>query len=242
LLEIENLVSGYGAIQVLHDVSLSVDNKQIVSIIGSNGAGKTTLLHTISGIIPATKGKIIFNDAEITKKRPHDIFRLGLVHVPEGRQLFGPLTVHENLLLGCHTWRNSLGKSGINNLMEQIFTIFPILSKRKNQISSTLSGGEQQMLAIGRALMAKPKLLLLDEPTQGLAPLIVQEIAKIIQNLNIDGIPILLVEQNISLAFSLAHYAFLLDMGRINVKGKTDELLVNPLVKRTYLGEIGINV
>lgn len=238
MLELENVISGYGTIEVLHNVSLSVSEKQIVSIIGNNGAGKTTLLRTISGLIPTRKGKIIFENNNITEIEPHKIFNIGLVHVPEGRQLFGPLTTYENLLLGCNTQRKSLGKSGIKTRMEKVFTIFPILSQRISQVSSTLSGGEQQMLAIARALMAQPKLLLLDEPSQGLAPLIVKEIGDVLRELNKQGISIMLVEQNVSIALDISHYAYLLDMGVVAVEGITKELGNDPRVKEIYLGEI----
>jgi len=237
LLELESVFSGYGAVEVLHGISLSASEKDIVSIIGPNGAGKSTLLRTISGLIPARNGKIIFENNNIINLRPHNVFKLGLVQVPEGRQLFGPLTVVENLLLGCYPQRKHLGKDGVKDRLEKVFGIFPILSQRKDQVAQTLSGGEQQMLAIGRALMALPRLLLLDEPSQGLAPLIVNEVVSVIQGLNIDGLTIILVEQNAHIALAIAHYVYLLSLGIIAVEGRTEELVNNPRVKEIYLGE-----
>jgi branched-chain amino acid transport system ATP-binding protein len=239
LLEVEEVFSGYGTIEVLRGVSLSVGDERIVSIIGGNGAGKSTLLHTISGLLPASRGKIVFNNRDITRMRPHIISSLGLVQVPEGRQIFGPLTVYENLLLGCYGQRKSLGKSGIKEGLDKIFKIYPILSRRKNQVAGTLSGGEQQMLAIGRALMSEPRLLLLDEPSQGLAPLVVKELGSILQDLNREGLPIMLVEQNASLALALARYAYVLSMGEVAAEGITEDLENNPKVKEIYLGKAG---
>jgi branched-chain amino acid transport system ATP-binding protein len=241
LLELKNVFSGYGAIEVLKGVSLFVMSRQIVSIIGSNGAGKSTLLRTVSGLVRPRNGEIIFDNQIISQSMPHKIVSLGLVQVPEGRQIFGPLTVHENLLLGCYVQRKSLGEAGINIRMDKVFGIFPILSERKNQVAGTLSGGEQQMLAIGRALMAQPKLLLLDEPSQGLAPLIVEEIGDVLREINKEGLSVLLVEQNASIALSITHYGYLLNMGIIALEGKAQELVDDPRVKEVYLGEIKID-
>lgn len=238
MLELENVISGYGAIEVLHNVSVSVSNNQIVSIMGVNGAGKSTLLRTISGLVPIRKGKMIFEGNNITEAKPHNIFRIGLILVPEGRQLFGSLTAYENLFLGCYAQRKSLNKSAITARMEKVFATFPVLCKRMNQVASTLSGGEQQMLAIGRALMGQPKLLLLDEPSQGLAPLVVKEIGDVIRELNVEGISVLLVEQNISIALDIANYAYLLNMGVVASEGTTKDLANEPKLKEIYLGEI----
>jgi branched-chain amino acid transport system ATP-binding protein len=237
LLEVNDVFSGYGAIEVLHGISISVGDKRIVSIIGGNGAGKSTLLNTISGLIRTRKGSIVFQGTDITTMRPHKISHLGLVQVPEGRQIFGPLSVYENLLLGCYAQRKSLGKEGIKADLDRVFGIYPILSKRKKQIAGTMSGGEQQMLAIGRALMARPKLLLLDEPSQGLAPMMVAELGSVLQGLNNEGLPIMLVEQNASIALALAHYAYVLSLGSVAEEGSTKELENNPKVKEIYLGE-----
>jgi branched-chain amino acid transport system ATP-binding protein len=239
LLEIENVSSGYGAIEILHGVSLTVGDQQLVSIIGGNGAGKSTLLSTISGLIRAREGNIILGDTNITRMMPYDIYKLGLVQVPEGRQIFSPLTVYENLLLGCFGKRKSLGKERIKSTMERVFDLYPILLRRKSQVAGTLSGGEQQMLAIGRALMAQPKVLLLDEPSLGLAPLIVKELGSILQRLKEEGLPMVLVEQNASLALTLAHYTYVMSMGVVAEEGKTPDLVSSPRVKEIYLGEGG---
>lgn len=242
LLKVENVSSGYGAIEALHRISLSVHANQIVSVIGANGAGKSTLLRTISGLLPAREGNIIFDNKNIANTKPHKILKMGLVQVPEGRQLFGPFSVYENLLIGCHAQRKLLGKKGVEDRMDNIFSNFPIFSERKWQTSSTLSGGEQQMLAIARALMAQPKLLLLDEPSQGLAPLLVDQINDILQELNKEGLSIMLVEQNVSIAFSLAHYSYLLNMGTIAAENDPKHLENDRTVKEFYLGEIAANL
>jgi branched-chain amino acid transport system ATP-binding protein len=239
LLEVQKVSSGYGTIEVLHGVSLTVGDQQLVSIIGGNGAGKSTLLSTISGLIRARGGNIILGDTDITRMLPYDIYKLGLVQVPEGRQIFSPLTVYENLLLGCFGKRKSLGKERINSGMEKVFDLYPILLRRKSQVAGTLSGGEQQMLAIGRALMAEPKVLLLDEPSLGLAPLIVKELGSILQRLKDEGLTMVLVEQNASLALNLAHYAYVMSLGVVAEEGKTQDLVRSPRVKEIYLGEGG---
>lgn len=241
MLKIENVISGYGAIQVLWGMSMSLDDGDITAIIGANGAGKSTLLRTISGLVPARQGKIIFDNKDITRVPPHKIFSMGMAHIPEGRQLFSSFSVYENLLVGCYPKHRSLGKSGIKAQVDRVFDLFPILSERKDQVAGTLSGGEQQMLAIARALMSQPKLLLLDEPSQGLAPLVVQSISNILLELNKnEGLSILLVEQNTIVALNTARYIYVLERGTVALHGKTEEVKNDPKVKETYLGEVGI--
>jgi len=237
VLNVTNVSSGYGSMEILHNISLSVNSGDIVGIIGSNGAGKSTLLRTVSGLIPARRGEVFFNNHNITTTSPHKIFGLGLVHVPEGRGLFSPLTVYENLILGCYPEHNSLGKDGIQTRLDRVFNLFPKLSERKKQTAGSLSGGEQQMLAIGRALMAEPVLMMLDEPSQGLAPILVEQIGKILQELNKGGVSVMLVEQSMVFALSIAHHAYVLDLGSIALKGNSEELLKDEKVRQIYLGE-----
>lgn len=237
MLNLENVSSGYGPVEVIHSISLSINRGELVSIIGTNGAGKTTLLRTISALVPCRSGKIIFEDCDVTRFPPHKIVELGLVQVPEGRQILAPLTVYENLLLGTYGRRRSFGSHEKEELFEFVYNLFPILSERKKQIAGTLSGGEQQMLALGRALMAKPKLLLLDEPSLGLAPVVIEDIRRVLLELNSSGLTILLVEQNALLALKLAKRAYVLDVGYIAIEGNSLDLLQNDEVKRIYLGE-----
>jgi branched-chain amino acid transport system ATP-binding protein len=237
VLKTQNIFSGYGPIEILHGVSISANKGEIVSIIGSNGAGKSSLLRTISGLLPARKGEIIFNNMDITKIPPHKIFKMGLVHVLEGRGIFGPLTVYENLILGCYPNHSSLGKDGLQARLDRVFNLFPVLAERNKQFAGRLSGGEQQMLAIGRALMAEPMLILLDEPSQGLAPLLVNQIGDILKQLNKEGTSIVLVEQSMVFAMAVAQYGFVLELGSIALEGKSEELLEDEKVKQIYLGE-----
>ncbi len=237
MLRLENISSGYGSIEVLHSISLTVNSGEIVSIIGANGAGKSTLLRTISALLPCKGGGIIFEDHDITRFPPDKVVGLGLVQVPEGRQVFTPLTVYENLLLGTYSRHRQLGKGEKERLFSLVFDLFPILYERKQQLAGTLSGGEQQMLALGRALMAQPRLLLLDEPSLGLAPTVVSSISRVLQELNRQGLTILLVEQNALLALRLAQRAYVLDTGRIVLQGEAKDLLHNDQVRRIYLGE-----
>lgn len=237
MLRVRMVTSGYGSIEVLHGVSLTVGENRIVSILGANGAGKSTLLKTISGLLPVNKGVIEFDGVDINRMKPHQIYKLGLVQVPEGRQIMGPLTIYENLILGCYSQRQTLKKTEIQKRLDEVYELFPILADRKAQSAGTLSGGEQQMVAIARALMASPKLLMLDEPSQGLAPLIVKEVGSILSHLNQEGLPIVLVEQNTSLALATADYAYVLNMGEIAAEGDTEDLVDNPKVKEIYLGE-----
>jgi branched-chain amino acid transport system ATP-binding protein len=236
LLKVSNLAVRYGAIEALHDVSLEINRGEIVTLIGSNGAGKTTLLRTISGLLRPTKGTIFWNaqsPRNITDLSPHQIVRSGICHAPEGRQVFATLTVRENLLLGGFQQKN---KDQLRWDLERCYRLFPVLAERQNQKAGTLSGGEQQMLAIGRALMAKPQLLLLDEPSLGLAPLIVRKIFQIIREINAEGTTVFLVEQNAHMALTIAHRAYVLQTGHVIKTDSAAKLLEDPDVKKAYLG------
>lgn len=233
LLEVKNLHVHYGVIEALKGVSISVEPGQIVTLIGSNGAGKTSLLQAISGIVKKSEGDVIFKDKSIYKAKPRHIVSNGLVQVPEGRHVFPGLSVYENLMMGAYLRKD---KKGIAEDLQKVYERFPILEKRKNQDASTLSGGEQQMLAMGRALMARPQLLLLDEPSMGLAPILVKEIFNIIQDIQKTGTTILLVEQNARMALSIADYAYVLETGKISLQGPASELAQSEDVKNAYLG------
>lgn len=234
ILAVQNLDAGYGRVQVLKDIAMEVGEREIVCLVGANGAGKSTLLKVISGIIPSYQGNVIFKGQKITNRKPNHIVREGLSHVPEGRQIFGSLTVRQNLLLG--TYVHSIKKGEMEKLFAFVFSLFPILEKRLSQKAGTMSGGEQQMLAIGRGLMSQPKLLLLDEPSLGLAPLVVETILAVIQNLRSTGISILLVEQNVNAALRIADRAYVLETGRIVTEGNARDLLENDDIKKCYLG------
>lgn len=234
MLRLENVTAHYGTIQALKGVSINVSEGEIVTVIGANGAGKTTLLKTLCGLVSATSGKVYFYDKDITNLPTSDIVAAGIVMVPEGRRIFPRMTVLENLQLGGYLNRN---KSETKANMERVFELFPILKDRLHQIAGTLSGGEQQMLAIGRALMSRPKLLLLDEPSMGLAPKIVLSIFDIIRQINREGTTILLVEQNAHMALSTAHKAYVLETGRILMEDTAEKLLHNEQVRKAYLGE-----
>jgi len=236
ILNVKEVVSGYGSMSILHGISLSVNVGDIVGIIGSNGAGKSTLLRTISGLVPATEGEVNFKDQNITKLPAHKIFKMGMAHVPENRGLFGPLSVYENLMLGCYPDLRSLGKNGLKQRIDKVFEIFPRLAERKDQASGSMSGGEQQMLAIGRALMSEPAMILLDEPSQGLAPLLVAAIGKTVKDLNKMGVTVILVEQGMDFAFSICHYTYVFELGRIALEGKPADLMKDERVKNIYLG------
>ncbi len=237
MLRVQSLNTFYGNIQALRGISLHVDEGEIVTLLGANGAGKTTLLNTICGLIPSRKGRISLYDEDIINRTPEKIVRLGISQVPEGRQLFGDLTVLDNLILGSYLHYRKERKE-IRRHLDFIFGIFPILRERQRQPSGTLSGGEQQMLAIGRALMAKPRLLLLDEPSMGLAPRIVSEIFRVVRQLRSDqNTTILLVEQNARVALDIADRGYILETGRIVLQGTSDELLENKEIKRAYLGK-----
>lgn len=235
LLELKGLQARYGQIQALHDISLQLGEGEIVTVIGSNGAGKTTTLQCISGVHRASGGQIMFSGRQIHALPPHEVVTLGISQSPEGRKIFSRLTVLENLRMGAFTRRD---KVAIQRDVEHAFALFPILDQRKHQTGGTLSGGEQQMLAIARALMAKPKVLLLDEPSLGLAPLIVLKIFEVIQKLNKEeGVGVLLVEQNARLALKLAHRGYVVETGNITLSGPAKDLLNNARVQDAYLGE-----
>jgi len=236
MLKIEGLSASYNSIRVLKDVSIQVPKGKVVSIIGANGAGKSTLLKSISGLIKINKGRILYQDQDITAIPAHRIVGLGISQVPEGRQLFRHLSVQDNIHLGAYHYFKRRNRIDIEESVAQVYQIFPILEKRLKQIAGTLSGGEQQMLAIARALMGRPKLLLLDEPSMGIAPLIVREIFNIIVNLNQAGTTILLVEQNAKAALKVAHHSYVIENGKIVLEGMAAELLDNPKVKEVYLG------
>ncbi|HOL06436.1 MAG TPA: ABC transporter ATP-binding protein [Syntrophorhabdaceae bacterium] len=229
-----NLNAGYGRVHVLKDISIEVNEGEIVCLVGANGAGKSTLLKAISGIIPIMQGRVTFRNLDITNSRPNHIVKEGISHVPEGRQIFGSLTVRQNLLLG--TYIRKMKKEEISRLFNFIYSLFPILEKRLYQKAGTMSGGEQQMLAIARGLMSQPKLLLLDEPSLGLAPLVVETILNVIQHLKSTGISILLVEQNVNAALEIADRAYIIETGRIITTGNSKELRENDEIKRCYLG------
>jgi branched-chain amino acid transport system ATP-binding protein len=234
VLRIDGLQTYYGKIHALKGISLSVQKGQIVTLLGANGAGKSTTLKTISGLVRSAAGKITFLGKDITTTPPHDIVRMGLIHAPEGRRIFKGLSVQENLDLGGFT--NAQDKAGKERRLQQIFELFPILFERRRQDSALLSGGEQQMLAIGRALMTEPKLMLLDEPSMGLAPFLVQAIMKIIRKLNEQGTTILLVEQNAKVALKLADYGYVLETGRIVIEGDGATLRQDESIVKAYLG------
>ncbi len=233
LLEIKGIDAFYGRVQALHGVSLLVDQHEIVALIGSNGAGKTTTLRTISGLMHPASGTITFDGQDITKVPAHRIVNLGICQSPEGRRLFSRMQVLDNLQMGAYTRTD---KPGIQQDMERVFTLFPRLKERATQLAGTLSGGEQQMLAVGRALMSRPKLLMLDEPSLGLAPILADTIFKTIQEINAAGTPILLVEQNAVRALEVAHRGYVLETGNVVQKGTGKELLGSPDVQRAYLG------
>ena len=234
ILEIENLETHYGKIHALRGISLSVKAGEIVTLLGANGAGKSTTLKAISGLIRATSGTIRYMGEDITKTPAHDIVKMGLIHVPEGRKIFKGMTILENLELGSFTLEDDEERK---KRMDHVFQIFPVLEERKNSDSAFLSGGEQQMLAMGRSMMTNPKLLLLDEPSMGLAPFLVQEIMKIIVRLNKEGVTILLVEQNAKVALKLADNGYVLETGKIVIQGDATTLRQDESIVKAYLGE-----
>lgn len=234
MLEIKDLEVYYGAINALKGISFNVEQGEIIALIGANGAGKTTTLHTISGLIPAKRGSVMFNGVELTKTPAHKIVSMGMAQVPEGRRVFAQLSVLENLTLGAYTRKD---KNEINETLEHVYERFPRLKERRGQLAGTLSGGEQQMLAMGRALMSKPSIVLMDEPSMGLSPLYVNEIFDIIQEINKSGTTVLLVEQNAKKALSIANRAYVLETGTISLSGDAHELMDNEQVKKAYLGE-----
>ncbi len=233
MLRVKNLIAQYGEVRVLHDISLEVTEGQIVSIIGSNSAGKSTIINLISGILRPTFGGIEFDGEDITGLAPHKIVELGINQVPEGRQVFTKMSVWENLLVGS-TSRRAIGDR--EKSMKRVFEVFPILYNRREQGAGSLSGGEQQMLAIGRGLMSNPKLLMLDELSLGLAPLLTQELFLVLAELNKEGLTILLVDQNLTQTLQTSHYGYVLENGRIVLEGSREELLASEKTKRAYLG------
>lgn len=234
LLEIKDLEVNYGVIKAIKGVSFDVNEGEIIALIGANGAGKTTILHTITGLIQAKKGSIVFDGKDLTKTPPHKIVSMGMAHVPEGRRIFQQLSVLENLKLGAYTRKD---KSEIASTLKMVYERFPRLEERKNQVAGTLSGGEQQMLAMGRALMSKPRIILMDEPSMGLSPLLVSEIFDIIKVINESGTTVLLVEQNAKKALSIADRAYVLETGNITLSGDAKDLINDESVKKAYLGE-----
>jgi branched-chain amino acid transport system ATP-binding protein len=233
LLELENIDTYYGRVHALHGISLHIDEGEIVSLIGSNGAGKTTTLRTISGLTPASKGQVRMRGKDITRVPPDEVVRLGIGHVPEGRRIFGRLTVRDNLFLGAYTRKD---RDGIRRDQERVFKLFPRVKERLDQIGGTLSGGEQQMLAMARGLMSRPRVLLLDEPSLGLAPILVDQIFDIIRDINQEGTTILLIEQNAAKALAVANRGYVLETGRIVMEGPTATLLKSPDIQKAYLG------
>jgi branched-chain amino acid transport system ATP-binding protein len=233
ILEIKDLNVFYGAIHALHGISFHVEEGEVVTLIGANGAGKSTTLNTICGLLRSRKGQILFRGQDITKTPAEQIVKLGISQVPEGRKIFAPLTVKENLEMGAFT-RND--RQGIQKSMQRVFASFPRMKERLSQLGGTLSGGEQQMLAVSRGMMSDPQLLLLDEPSMGLAPILVEEIFEIIKEINQQGVSILLVEQNANMALQVANRGYVLETGRIVLEGTAQELRENPQVKAAYLG------
>ena len=234
MLEVRNLEVFYGVIQAIKGISFDVNQGEIIALIGANGAGKTTILHTITGLIPSKAGTISYEGKDITKMPGYKLVSMGIAHVPEGRRVFAQLTVLQNLKLGAFT-RND--KAEIESTLEMVYQRFPRLKERRNQVAGTLSGGEQQMLAVGRALMSHPRLIVMDEPSMGLSPIYVNEIFDIIQKINKDGVTVLLVEQNAKKALAIADQAYVLETGKIVLRGNAKELMNNDQVKKAYLSE-----
>ena len=234
MLEVKDLEVYYGMIQAIKGISFEVNKGEVIALIGANGAGKTTTLHTITGLLSPKKGSVMFEGKDITKIPAHKIVSMGMAHVPEGRRVFADLSVYENLKLGAYTRKD---KENLNKDLESIYERFPILAERKNQSAGTLSGGEQQMLAMGRALMSKPSIILMDEPSMGLSPILVNEIFDIIESISKSGTTVLLVEQNAKKALSIADRAYVLETGKIVTSGKASELLEDDSIKKAYLGE-----
>ena len=234
MLEVKDLNVYYGMIHALKGISFEVNEGEVIALIGANGAGKTTTLHAITGLIPAKSGSITFEGADIRKIPGHKIVSMGMAHVPEGRRVFAQLSVYENLKMGAYTRKD---KEEIKETLEMVYKRFPRLEERKNQLAGTLSGGEQQMLAMGRALMSHPKMIVMDEPSMGLSPIYVNEIFQIIKDVSADGVTVLLVEQNAKKALSIADRAYVLETGNIILQGDAKELMNDESVKKAYLGE-----
>ncbi|CDD46157.1 putative uncharacterized protein [Firmicutes bacterium CAG:534] len=234
MLEIKDLEVFYGMIQAIKGVSFEVNEGEVIALIGANGAGKTTILHTITGLLDARCGSVIFDGTDITKVPAHRIVSMGMAHVPEGRRVFANLSVYQNLKMGAYTRKD---KQEIEDTLNMVYDRFPRLKERQNQMAGTLSGGEQQMLAMGRALMSRPRIILMDEPSMGLSPIFVNEIFDIIKEVSASGTTVLLVEQNAKKALSISDRAYVLETGKIVLDGKADDLLNNDSIKKAYLGE-----
>ena len=234
MLEVKDLEVYYGVIQAIKGVSFEVNQGEVIALIGANGAGKTTILHTVTGLLSPKRGQVIFEGKDITRVPAHKIVSMGMAHVPEGRRVFAELGVYENLKMGAYTRKD---RSEIEESLANVYKRFPRLEERKNQMAGTLSGGEQQMLAMGRALMSKPKIILMDEPSMGLSPILVNEIFDIIQAVSESGTTVLLVEQNAKKALSIADRAYVLETGNIVLEGKAKDLLEDDSIKKAYLGE-----
>lgn len=234
MLEVTDLKVSYGMIKAIRGISFEVEQGEVIALIGANGAGKTTILHTVTGLLKSKAGKIVFEDKDITKLQGHSIVSLGMAHVPEGRRIFADLSVYENLKLGAFTRKD---KVEIEETLQKVYKRFPRLEERKAQLGGTLSGGEQQMLAMGRALMSKPKIILMDEPSMGLSPLFVTEVFDIIKEISESGTTVLLVEQNAKKALSIADRAYVLETGKIVLEGSAATLMEDDSVKKAYLGE-----
>ena len=234
MLEVKDLEVYYGMIQAIKGISFEVNQGEVIALIGANGAGKTTTLHTITGLLSPKKGSVLFEGQDITKVPAHKIVSMGMAHVPEGRRVFSQLSVYENLKLGAYTRKD---KSNIDKELQSIYERFPRLAERKNQLAGTLSGGEQQMLAMGRALMSKPSIVLMDEPSMGLSPILVNEIFDIIESISKSGTTVLLVEQNAKKALSIADRAYVLETGKVVLEGNAKDLLENDSIKKAYVGE-----
>ena len=234
MLEVRDLEVNYGSINAIKKISFDVNEGEVIALIGANGAGKTTTLHTITGLLKAKSGSVMFDGKELLKTPPHKIVEMGMAHVPEGRRIFQQLTVYKNLTLGAFTRKD---KGAIDETLKLVYSKFPRLEERKKQVAGTLSGGEQQMLAMGRALMSKPKIVLMDEPSMGLSPLFVAEVFKIIEEIRAGGTTVLLVEQNAKKALEIADRAYVLETGKIVLSGDAKELMNDDSVKKAYLGE-----
>ena len=234
MLEVRDLEVNYGSINAIKKISFDVNKGEVIALIGANGAGKTTTLHTITGLLRAKSGSVMFEGKELLKTPPHKIVEMGMAHVPEGRRIFQQLTVYKNLTLGAFTRKD---KASIDETLQMVYGKFPRLEERKKQVAGTLSGGEQQMLAMGRALMSKPKIVLMDEPSMGLSPLFVSEVFKIIEEIRASGTTVLLVEQNAKKALEIADRAYVLETGRIVLSGDAKDLMNDDSVKKAYLGE-----
>ncbi len=234
MLEVQDLEVYYGVIQAIKGISFQVNEGEVIALIGANGAGKTTILHTVTGLLSPKKGKVLFEGTDITRVPAHKIVRLGMAHVPEGRRVFAEMTVYQNLMMGAFTRTD---KDEIQKSLSEVYNRFPRLQERKTQMAGTLSGGEQQMLAMGRALMSKPRIILMDEPSMGLSPILVNEIFDIIHSVSAGGATVLLVEQNAKKALSIADRAYVLETGNIVAEGDADDLLNDDAIKKAYLGE-----